>query len=591
MCGIAGIVDFRVPGAANEARAGLLRDALRHRGPDGEGTYLGSHAALAHTRLAVVDRPGGAQPLTSSDGRFTLVYNGEVYNYPELRDELRPFWPFRTRGDGEVVLAAWAVWGRDCLRRLNGMFAFFVWDDVLQRGFGARDGLGIKPLLYRWDGRELLFASEAKAIVRAGDIRPAANVEAVLEYLTAPCFSGVSRSMFSDIEPLPAGHCFEIDRAGLRVERWWDYVIEPQSSADGPALARDLRDRLERATLRALRADEPPGLFLSGGLDSSALAAFASRAGHAPRCFTVRFDGQEDFDYARSAIVLSDDLPQALAAARELGLPCDVVPVSRAMLADDLRALAQIDDALPAWEQELAQHHLARAAARHCKSVLVGDAADETHFGYHFLLDEASTRSPRAIVERFAAPWLRHDLLGDPLDHFTREYEELCQGAGHTWATLEARLLATTYLVVKRWLARLLHNGDVHTMAFSLEARVPFGDTELLDLARRVPPALALAGGTEKHLLRQALAGVVPEGVRRRKKSALPKDQLTEAVYRREALALVPEESDFLGAFLDVPALLARCRDTTTLSERERAALFRVICLAHWRRHYRAQRP
>ena len=581
MCGIAGIVDYGLPGKANEERAGLLRAALRHRGPDGEGSYLGSHVALAHTRLAVIDRAGGAQPITSPDGRLTLVYNGEVYNYPELREELRPFWTFRTQGDGEVVLAAYAVWGRACLTRFNGMFAFFVWDEVRQSGFGARDGLGVKPFFYRLRG-EFVFASEAKAILAIDTARPSPNVEGIVEYLTAPCFSGVSRSMFAGIEPLPAGHCVTLDRQGPRVERWWDYVLAPDD-----ALPPRLLSLLDQATQRALRADDLPGIFLSGGLDSTALAALAARRGHVPRCFSIRYADQDAFDYSRSAIVLSDDLPYALEAANELGLPCEVVDVSRRTLAEDLRALASIDDALPAWEQELSQHYLARAAARHCKAVLVGDAADETHFGYHFLLDETATRSPRGIIDRFASPFL----LGDPRDRFAREYEQMCHEAGHSWETAESRLLATTYLIVKRWLARLLHNGDIHTMAFSLEGRVPFADTELLDLARRVPPALGLANGIEKHALRQSLRGILPEGVRLRRKSALPKDQKAEEVYRREALQLVHEEGDFLGAFLDVPAIIAVCRRETPATERERAGLFQTICLAHWRRRYGVKTP
>jgi asparagine synthase (glutamine-hydrolysing) len=588
MCGIAGIVLPRI-GPSHLQRLRTMRDALRHRGPDGDGLHVGPHVALAHTRLAVVDRAGGAQPMTSPDGRLTLVHNGEVYNYLELREELRERWDFRTRGDVEVVLAAYAVWGRACLPRLNGMFAFFVWDNVLQRGFAARDGLGIKPFVYRRTDEELVFASEAKAILRADENRPAPNVGAILEYLVAPCFSGVSRSMFAGIEPLPAGHCLEIDRDGLRVERWWDYVLAPKRP---PPSRERLRLLLEAGTRRALRADDVPGLFLSGGLDSTALGALArARCGQSLRCFTIRFADQDSFDYARSAIVLADDLPHALDAARELGLPCEIVHVRREALAEDLQTLARIDDALPAWEQELAQHHLARAAAQSCKAVLVGDAADETHFGYHFLLDEQAIRSPRSILERFATPFLRRDLLADPLGHFTAEYQQLCAEAGHSWEGREASLLATTYLIVKRWLARLLHNGDIHTMAFSLEARVPFADTELLDLARRVPPSAGLAQGVEKQFLREALAGAVPEAVRRRKKSALPKDQKTEAVYRREALRLAQEEREFLGAFLDVPAIIARCRSAAPLSERERAALFRTICLAHWRRCYGVKLP
>src|SRR4051794_21646268 len=216
MCGLAGIIDFAAPAAANEARVRRMRDALRHRGPDGGGLSLGSHAALGHTRLAVVDRAGGAQPVRSPDGRLTLIYNGEVYNHQELRRELRRHWEFRSLCDAEAVLAAFAVLGPDCLSRLNGMFAFFVWDELLQHGFGARDVLGIKPLLYRLRGGELLFASEAKAILRADGRAPVADAEGVLEYLVAPCFSGVSRSMFAGVTPLPAGHSFTIDREGMR---------------------------------------------------------------------------------------------------------------------------------------------------------------------------------------------------------------------------------------------------------------------------------------------------------------------------------------------------------------------------------------
>lgn len=591
MCGIAGIIDYDRPGNANEDRACHLRDALRHRGPDGEGIYLGSHVALAHTRLAVIDRAGGAQPVTSPDGRLTLVYNGEVYNYPELREELRRFWTFRTQGDSEVVLAAYAVWGCECLTRLNGMFAFFVWDEVLRCGFGARDRLGVKPFFYRRRPRgDFVFASEAKAILAVDGASPSPNFEGIIEYLAAPCLSGVSRSMFAGIEPLLAGHCFRISNEGLKINRWWDYELDPDALTDD-SLSERLLFLLDQATRRALRADELPGLFLSGGVDSTAIAALAARQGHRPRCFSIRFEKQEAFDYSCSAIVLGDDLPFALAAARELDLACDVVDVHRNSAREDLESIADIDDALPAWEQELSQHHLARAAARHCKAVLVGDAADETHFGYHFILDETGTRSPRGIIDRFASPWLRNDLLGGALDYFSREYETLCHDAGHSWDTAEGRLLATTYLVVKRWLARLLHNGDIHTMAFSLEARVPFGDAELLDLARQIPPALAFANGIEKKALRQALRGILSESIRNRKKSSLPKDQKTDQVYRCEALRLAHEEGDFLGAFLDVPAIIAHCQHNAASSERERSALFQTICLAHWRRRYGVKLP
>jgi asparagine synthase (glutamine-hydrolysing) len=563
-----------------------MRQRLRHRGPDGEGLYLGSHAGLAHTRLALLDRARGSQPLTSPDGRFTLVYNGEVYNYPELRSQLRDRWDFRTACDTEVVLAAYVAWGESCLDRFNGMFAFFIWDEHLQRGFAARDRLGVKPFVYRAGADAFLFASEAKAILAALDTLPRAHVDSVLEYLTAPCFSGVEHGMFEGIDHLPAGHALHIDRHGIQVFGWWDYHLEPDRERAAPALAEELRGQLETAVALALRADDPPGVFLSGGLDSTALAALARRRlADGPRCFTIRYAGQADFDYTRSAIVLADDFPHAVEATRALDVPCTTVEVDRTTLAADLQALAVIDDALPAWEQELSQYHLSRAASRFCKSVLVGDAADETHFGYHFLLDEEATCSPAGIIRRFRTPLIRRDRLADPVGHFTDRYRDLCARAGHCWDSPEQRILATTYLIVKRWLGRLLHNGDIHTMAWSLEARVPFGDRELLDLARRIPPHLGMACGEEKWLLRESLRGVVPEMIRCRKKSALPKDQRTEEVYRREAQHMLQEEAAFLGAFLDLPAAVALAV-SPGLSEAERAALFRIICLGHWSRHY-----
>src|SRR5258708_18528122 len=197
-------------------------------------------------------------------------------------------------------------------------------------------------------------------------------------------------------------------------------------------------------------------------------------------------------------MVISDDRPFAALAAEALGLEREVCAVERAGLDRDLGALATINDALPAWEQEFAQHHLAAAAARWYKAILVGDAADETHWGYHFLLDDAATRGPAAILRRFGGVPIRRDRLADPEAHFAGKYRALVDAAGGRWATPAERRQATTYLIVKRWLARLLHNGDIHAMAHSLEARVPFADVELLAAAARVPPEPGLRGAVEK---------------------------------------------------------------------------------------------
>jgi asparagine synthase (glutamine-hydrolysing) len=390
-----------------------------------------------------------------------------------------------------------------------------------------------------------------------------------------------------------------VSRAGVERARWWDWPLaapkhddhddhhDDHDDRDAEAHVAALRAGVERAVSRALDADVPIGLFLSGGLDSTLIAALAARAAREakPAAFTIEFEDHDAFDYARSAIVISDDAPFAALAAESLGLARERVLVERAGLARDLGAVVAADDALPAWEQELAQHHLARAAARRYKAVLVGDAADETHWGYHFLLDDEAVRDPAAILRRLGAVPIRRERLGDPIPSFAAKYRALVERAGGGWRSASDRRRATTYLIIKRWLPRLLHNGDVHAMAHSLEARVPFADVELLDAAARVPPELGLRAGVEKWALREAARGLVPEAIRTRKKSALPKDQRAQAAWQREARAAL-DESPLVGEFVDGQALRPLLDPARVLTEAERAALFRVAALARWAAHY-----
>lgn len=582
MCGIAGIVRFDAP--PDEARARRMERALQHRGPDGRGLVSSGAACLAHTRLSLLDHAGSAQPFRSRDGRYFLTYNGEVYNHRELRAELRAGWDFQTRGDVEVVLAAYARWGEGALCRLDGMFAFCVWDSHREEAFLARDRLGVKPLVYARTEHGLMFASEAKAILAAGDRAPRAHAPSILEYLVAPCFSGVEHGMFEHVEHLLPGHRMRVARAGVEIAAWWAPRLDPDD-AESDSLVPALREALGASVSRALRADVPVGAFLSGGLDSTILTALAAREGEI-ETFTVAFEGQESYDYTRSTIVVSDDGPFAALAAKELGVAMETVFVPRSGMAGDLERIAAIDDALPAWEQEIAQHHLARAASRRVKAVLVGDAADETHHGYHFLLDEAATRAPAAIVRRLGSVPVRRDRWADPVGDLDAHYRSLVEAAGGRYGTARERQLATTLLILKRWLPRLLHNGDIHTMAFGLEARVPFAGPELLDLALRVPPELGLRGGVEKWALREAVKGLVPEAVRVRRKSALPKDQGVGEIWRAEARRALDEGGGFLNEFIDLEAVNGWLVPGRPLEEWERAGLFRIAALGAWARHH-----
>lgn len=482
MCGITGIVDFARPGHVHRDRVRAMRARLRHRGPDGEGEHVAGDVALGHTRLAVLDIEGGAQPMT--DGRYVIVYNGELANGADLRALLADH-PFRTRSDTEIVLAAYARWGDACVERLSGMFAFFVWDSLRGRAFAARDRLGVKPFFFSRTGSALVFASEAHAIVRTTGLPVRANIDAIVDVMVAPCFSGVDRTMFEAVEPLLPGHTLVVDRDGTRISRYWRWPVSAtRRLLDDPAVVVPrLREEVQGAARRSLISDVPIGVFASGGLDSTILSAAlaADRGGVAG--YTVTFDDQAGFDYARSAITGSDDTPFARAAARALGLEERLVHVARSEIARDLERVAIANDALPAWEQEIAQHRLAIAAHRAgTKVVLVGDAADETHYGYHFLLDRAALAGPHVILDRLGSVPIRADVCVDPRAAAIRALVAHVEDAGGTFDGDDAeRLAATTLLVVERWLPRLLHNGDAHTMRASLEShhRDPRPDSAL----------------------------------------------------------------------------------------------------------------
>jgi asparagine synthase (glutamine-hydrolysing) len=593
VCGIAGIVDFDRPAAAHAARLAAMRVRLRHRGPDGEGDYAKGPVSLAHTRLSILDHEGGAQPMASPDGRYVVVYNGELANADALRAALD--WSFRTRSDTEVVLAAVARWGAAAAARLSGMFAFFVWDNELARGLGARDRLGVKPFLHAREGGAFVFASEAHAIARTSATRPRVDVPGALEALVAPCFSGVTRTLFEGVVPLPPAHLLLVDDRGARIEEYWDWPCgeEHERDTDERRVVEGLRETLPRAIERALVADVPVGLFSSGGLDSAlAAGTMAARATTPVPAYTVTFDDQASFDYERSGITRSDDTPYALDVARELGLDARLVHVGRAEIAGDLQRVAIANDALPVWEQEIAQHRLARAASASLKAVVVGDAADETHYGYHFLLDPEALRGPGVVLRRLGSVPVRAEISADPVGGAVSALEALVASKGASFEADDARrVLAMTYLVVKRWLPRLLHNGDVHTMRASLEARVPFADVELVDLAARVAPQVALRGGVEKWALREAGRGLVPEHVRTRKKSALPKDLEVEPVFRAEARKVLLDPPEVVAALVDTRAIAAMLAQPSPLRESERAILFRVIALAHWSRHHEVAAP
>lgn len=586
MCGIAGIINFGPNLVDLSGRACLMCNKLTHRGPDDQNISYQDNVALVHTRLALIDLSGGKQPLHSPDKRYTITYNGEVYNYKVLREELEYFWDFTTNSDTEVILASYLHWGKDCLSRFNGMFSFFIWDNEKQQGFAARDLLGIKPFVYQYRSNEFIFASEAKAIVAIQSTPPKANISAIAEYLACPYFSGVEESMFDGLKHLLPGNYLIISKDFFTVTSWQDYELSNELT-DNKQTTEQLAKLLKDSIQTTMIADVPIATYLSGGFDSTLITSIASKnTNNILDTYTIQFINQEIYPYQDSLIINSDDTPYAIEAAAELEVNHHIVNVSHESLERSLQSIAINNDTLPAWEQEIAQHHLAKAASQLYKAILVGDAADETHYGYQFLLDDEATKSPSGIIQRFTLPPINKNLLPDVMSYFNDKYLKLTTENGYQWDTPTNRYLSTTYLIIKRWLPRLLQNGDIHSMSHSLEARVPFADINMLNLAKRVNPTCGYKQGNEKSLLRKSAIGLLPEVFRTRKKSALPKDQGVGTLYQKIAFEQIKLSQTFLEYFLDMKIITQLCQQQAPLREDERALLFRVICLSYWQRAY-----
>ncbi len=293
MCGICGVMS--VDGApVEEALVSAMMHVMKHRGPDGSGIHTSGNIALGHRRLSIIDLGGGGQPMSNEDDTIWITFNGEIYNFIELRKELEAFGHlFKTRSDTEVILHAYEQWGRKCVQRFNGMFAFALWDSQRRELFLARDHLGIKPLYYVQVGRCVLFASEIKALLQDLTCPRDVDVEALAELFTFR-YVPSPKTLFKGVRKLPPGHWMVLSQRGIEVERFWNWVPRIRDNTDENDLIEEYRLLLEDAVQLQLRSDVPLGLFLSSGIDSGVLLAIMSKYSSGPvRTFTIGFEGGE----------------------------------------------------------------------------------------------------------------------------------------------------------------------------------------------------------------------------------------------------------------------------------------------------------
>lgn len=542
MCGITGWVDFERDMRGTPGALKAMADTMACRGPDAEGYWTDAHVGLGHRRLAVIDLEGGAQPMTvEHDGRTltALTYSGEVYNYRELRAELRTLGHrFRTESDTEVVLRAYLQWDVGMADRLNGMFAFGIWDARNEELVLVRDRLGIKPLYYHPTDSGLLFGSEAKAILAHPEVRPVVDRDGLRELLMG--VKTPQHAIFRGMYELLPGHLLRFGRTGLRLHRYW--ALEAREHTDDLATTvRTVRELLEDVVERQLIADVPLCTLLSGGMDSSVVTAMAARSlarrGAGPvRTFSVDFAGNER-DFTASALHGSPDAPFAAEMAKHVSSDHTNLVLSLQELADPrTRAVvpAAYDSPAALLGDGYASLYLLFRAVRERSTVaLSGEAADELFGGYRWF------QEPK-LRDADTFPWVAagYDLvppltgLLDPgliadLDVEGHRAQRYCDALAEVPVlpgedATERRTREVTYLALTRFVPFMLDRKDRMSMAVGLEVRVPFCDHRLVEYAFNVPWAMKSFDGKEKSLLRAATRDLLPDSIAERRKSAYP---------------------------------------------------------------------
>src|ERR1700733_2606259 len=557
MCGIAGFVT-RAPDAPPDSLLARMTGIIHHRGPDGSGFYRDPSPSLGHRRLSIIDVSAGHQPMSNEDGALWITYNGEIFNHADLRPALeRAGHCYRTRCDTETILHAYEQYGPDSVTRFRGMFSFAIWDKNSRTLFCARDRLGKKPFYYYWDGSLFAFASEIKALLEHPAISPRFEESLLSEYLNFGYCSG-EQTLFSGIRKLMPGHWLRLTPEQLEIRRYWEIPCPlSYEKRDDQSWIAECRTRLEDAVRTRLMSDVPLGMFLSGGVDSSAIAALMKTMVDGPaKTFAVGYR-EEEFS----------ELAYARHVAETIGTEHHEVVIGMDDFFNALPQLVWHEDEPISWPSSVSLYFVSRLAAEQVKVVLTGEGSDELFAGYgryrFYLLNkrwmDAYRHVPRALRDavrsRIAGSSLlsgnirrklQHSVLGRGadleslyLDNFYSAFSRaeqrrlLAPGAPHEgtydsflhyWnAEPQSPLLSRMlYADQKTYLVELLMKQDQMSMTCSLESRVPFLDHLLVEFAAGVPDHMKLRGGVGKYILKRAVEDLLPREIVYRKKMGFP---------------------------------------------------------------------
>jgi asparagine synthase (glutamine-hydrolysing) len=618
MCGICGILNFDPGEPVDATTLDRMRDVLRHRGPDDVGSWVRGAVGLGHRRLSIIDlTPSGHQPMPSADSSRWLVFNGEIYNYLELRREHLGAYTFVSSSDSEVILHMYDAFGEDCVKYFNGMFAFAIWDDRERRLFLARDRVGVKPLYYTVQAGTLLFASEIKSLLQHDKVAVSIDPTAVDDFMT---FGYVQspRTIFKGIYRLPEGHTLTWQDGRVNVREYWDVRFEPDETTPLDAQCERLIELLDDSLRLRLRSDVPLGVLLSGGVDSSAVTALLARAVGRIKTFSIGYDAGKEYNelgYARSIAKRYDTEHH------------DLILEPRTFESFIPKFVYHMDE--PVTEgAAISLYFVSELTARHVKVVLSGEGSDELFGGYpiyHYMrLIEAYRMVPEAVRTGLMDPLLRAvsrspkidkylylsrqplerrylnvHLYDDRARHalysrdFNRELgsfdprrtlEALHQKAAGT--DLLSRLL---YVDTKTWLPNdILIKADRMSMATSIELREPFLDYRLIEFAARVPSKYKIRNGQTKYILKRALKDILPHEILHRSKMGFPTP--LAAMFRGDLYAyvrdvLLDERSRARGYF-DQTAVSTFVSEHLAGTADHHSVLWRLLILEEWHRQF-----
>ncbi len=561
MCGICGILHTDPQQRAERSTLARMNQQIVHRGPDDDGFFVEGNVGLAMRRLSIVDLKTGHQPISNEDANIWIVFNGEIYNHRQLRADLENRGHrYRTKSDTETIIHLYEEYGADCVKYLRGMFAFAIWDARKRRLFVARDRLGIKPIYYHWNGKTFLFGSEIKTILTYFGMKANFNQSVLAEYLAFGYIAG-PQTMFSGIKKLLPAHTLQLDEHGEpEINSYWDLSVAADSDGRPQTYyVRTYREMLEECVSSHLMSDVPLGVFLSGGLDSSAVAALTTKIRRAPiETFSVGY-GEEAYS----------ELPYARQVAEHLGSRHHEVRMRREEFFDALPRLIWHEDEPIVWPSSVSLYFVARLAREHVTVVLTGEGSDETLGGYTryawTMMNSRMDRAYRTLTPNTLRKLVRQGINAGPLGATARrklghtflgrdgvswssfyfdnfysafsgaEQDELLtedakstagdaySGSMEYWESSSGDLLhRLLYTDIKTYLVELLMKQDQMSMAASIESRVPFLDHVLVEFAARIPTQFSIKGQAGKCILKSAVKDLLPKSIIERKKAGFP---------------------------------------------------------------------